>query len=187
LAGLGPALGRHTAALDGEIVAINEHERPYYLRLASRMHLKNPALLAARTKSTPVDYMVFDLLHLDGHSTRELPYVERRWLLEGLKLQAPAATVPEKERAVAEQLIEALASDFEPTRYKDEYRDQVRVLLAKKAKGKVIAPPAPPQEEPGEVIDLLAALEASVRQARQAKERSAEPHEQTGTRHRRRA
>jgi DNA end-binding protein Ku len=171
------------------------YERPYYLRPGAGAERAYRLLVEAMTAAGRVGIAKF-VMHRREYLAALRPVGELLCLeimrfadevLPAAKIEAPAAKVPEKERAVAEQLIAALASDFEPARYKDEYRDQVRDLLAKKAKGKVIAPPAPPEEEPGEVIDLLAALEASVSQARQAKERSAKPHEQTGTRHRRRA
>ena len=41
-------------------------------------------------KEQPVDYVIFDLLHLDGRRVRELPYLQRRELLEGLGLDGPA-------------------------------------------------------------------------------------------------
>ena len=50
---------------------------------------------------TPVDYMVFDLLHLDGHSTRDLPYAERRELLESLELEGPRWHTPRHRSAEA--------------------------------------------------------------------------------------
>jgi DNA end-binding protein Ku len=80
--------------------------------------------------------------------------------------EAPKQGISDKERRVAEQLISALAADFDPSAYHDEYRKRVHELLEKKAKGEVVTPPAPAVEEEGEVIDLLSALEASLSQAR---------------------
>ena len=58
------------------------------------MGLTSPAAIRARMAQTPVDYVIFDLLHLDGHSVRELPYVQRRELLEGLGLDGPRWRTP---------------------------------------------------------------------------------------------
>ncbi len=70
-----------------------------------------------------------------------------------------------KQLALAKELIDALAADFEPEKYKDEYRDSVRDLIERKAKGeKIVA--APVEFEEGKVIDLMAALEKSLNQVR---------------------
>jgi len=70
----------------------------------------------------------------------------------------------EKELEMARQLIEALAGDFEPEKFHDEYREQVNELIEKKAAGEEIV--AEPQiEEPAKVVDLMAALEESLARA----------------------
>lgn len=77
----------------------------------------------------------------------------------------------ERERAMAQQLVESLASEaFEPEKYHDEYREQLLDLIERKAAGEeIVAPPAP--EAPAKVLDLVAALEASLEKAASAKER----------------
>jgi DNA end-binding protein Ku len=69
-----------------------------------------------------------------------------------------------KELEMAHQLIEALTADFEPSKYHDEYRDQLRALIEKKAAGEEIVA-EPMVEEPAKVVDLMAALEASLARA----------------------
>jgi DNA end-binding protein Ku len=64
----------------------------------------------------------------------------------------------ERELAMARQLIDSLSSEFEPSKYRDEYRDRVLALIERKAGGEEIA--APPTEEPQPAPDLMAALEA---------------------------
>jgi len=73
----------------------------------------------------------------------------------------------ERELEMAHQLIEALSDRFEPERYRDEYRESVMDLVNAKAEGQEYAMPSP-VEEPGKVIDLMAALEASLKSARRA-------------------
>lgn len=70
-----------------------------------------------------------------------------------------------KQLDLAKQLIEELATDFDPQKYKDEYRDAVRDLIERKAKGEKIVT-APAEFEEGKVIDLKAALERSLKQVR---------------------
>jgi bifunctional non-homologous end joining protein LigD len=82
--GLGAALGDHRAVLDGEVVGLDGDGRPSFSAL-QRRGVSRP----------PVVYMIFDVLHLDGSSTRSLPYVERRRLLDELELgEGPAWRVP---------------------------------------------------------------------------------------------
>jgi DNA end-binding protein Ku len=69
--------------------------------------------------------------------------------------------VSDRELKMARQLIETLASDFEPERYKDEHRERVMELIERKAEGQEIVVEAP-SEEPARVVDLMAALEASL-------------------------
>jgi DNA end-binding protein Ku len=78
--------------------------------------------------------------------------------------------LPEKELAMAHQLIESLAADFEPEKFEDSYRLSVLELIDKKAAGETIVAPAA-LAEPDKVVDLMAALEASVAAAKQARQR----------------
>jgi len=45
-------------------------------------------------KEVPVGYVIFDLLYQDGRSTMDLPYADRRRLLEALKLKGPFWQTP---------------------------------------------------------------------------------------------
>jgi DNA end-binding protein Ku len=69
--------------------------------------------------------------------------------------------VSDREVKMAQQLIDSLSSDFDPSKYRDEYRDKVLDLIERKAQGEEIAvqPEAP---APAKVPDLMAALEASL-------------------------
>jgi DNA end-binding protein Ku len=67
----------------------------------------------------------------------------------------------DRELKMAQQLIDSLSSDFEPSKYHDEYREKVLELIEAKADGQEIAI-QPADEEPQEVPDLMAALEASL-------------------------
>ena len=62
---------------------------------------------------------------------------------------------------MAQQLIDSLSADFEPSKYHDEYREKVLELVERKAEGEEIAI-QPEAEEPTKVPDLMAALEASL-------------------------
>jgi len=66
---------------------------------------------------------------------------------------------------MAQQLIDSLSADFDPTRFKDEYRERVLDLIERKANGEEIAV-APEAEDDQPVPDLMAALEASLADVR---------------------
>jgi DNA end-binding protein Ku len=67
----------------------------------------------------------------------------------------------ERELDMARQLVNTLAGEFDPEKYRDEYREEVLALIEAKAAGEEIVAPATP-EEPAKVLDLMAALEASL-------------------------
>jgi DNA end-binding protein Ku len=72
-----------------------------------------------------------------------------------------------KEVALAGQIIDSLGSDWDPERYHDTYTDELRKLIRKRASGKkVVAESTTPAPAGAEVIDLMAALQASVDAAR---------------------
>lgn len=73
-----------------------------------------------------------------------------------------------KEAAMARQIIESLSEEFEPKKYGDRYREQLLDLIQRKAAGEQIVA-APREEEQAEVVDLMAALEASLEKAKAAK------------------
>jgi DNA end-binding protein Ku len=79
--------------------------------------------------------------------------------------------VSTKELDMARQLIASLSADFDAARFEDTYRTQVLDLIERKAAGQteIIAPPVAMEED--KVVDLMAALEASVKSAKQARQR----------------
>ena len=79
--------------------------------------------------------------------------------------------VDERETAMARQLIAALEADFEPDRYRDSYREAVLELIERKASGETTAAVASPAPASDTVVDLMAALEASVAAAKEARKR----------------
>ena len=82
-----------------------------------------------------------------------------------------AIAVDERETAMARQLIAALEADFEPDRYTDSYREALLELIERKASGDTAATVAAPAPTSDTVVDLMAALEASVAAAKEARKR----------------
>ena len=94
LHGLASALPGHDAVLDGEVVAFDEHGRPSFSVLQTRMHVVGERKVASLVGTAPLAYLIFDVLHLDGRSLRGLPWTERRAVLESLGLQGDGWQTP---------------------------------------------------------------------------------------------
>lgn len=70
--------------------------------------------------------------------------------------------VNDRELAIAGQLVESLAADFDPGKYRDSYREEVLALVERKAAGEQIAVQPEADEDEAPVPDLMAALKASL-------------------------
>jgi bifunctional non-homologous end joining protein LigD len=86
LRALGEALAPAECLLDGVVVAFDSDGRVSRAALDSRMRASDAAAGRRLATRNPVQYMVFDLLWLDGVSTMDMPYARRRELLTGLDL-----------------------------------------------------------------------------------------------------
>jgi DNA end-binding protein Ku len=75
--------------------------------------------------------------------------------------------IAEKELDMAKMLVEASSGEFEPEKYKDEYRERVLAMIEAKAAGTAFEMPV--AEEAPKVVDLMAALEASLAAAKAKK------------------
>jgi bifunctional non-homologous end joining protein LigD len=100
-------LGARRLVMDGEVVAFDDEGRPSFERLQTRMHLASDSAVRRRMRDTPVTYVIFDLLYLDGHSTMPLAYEDRRRVLEALSLEGPAWRTPAYHRGEGTALLEA--------------------------------------------------------------------------------
>jgi DNA ligase D-like protein (predicted ligase) len=108
VARLTAALGGRDAVLDGEVVAFDENGSPSFERLQGRMHLTTG--VAARARITPVVYVAFDLLWIDGESLMPLPYTERRGRLEQLGAEGPGWRVPGYSTGSGSEFLAASAA-----------------------------------------------------------------------------
>jgi DNA end-binding protein Ku len=75
--------------------------------------------------------------------------------------RADTASVSEKELKLAETLIHSLAGPFEPSRYRDTYRERLEALLEKKVQGQPVEVQQRVQR-PAEVVDIADALRKSL-------------------------
>ena len=89
-----------------------------------------------------------------------------------LDLPAEEPEIKPAERKMAEQLIEAMTGDFDPANYPDEYREALLKIIEAKVAGEETVAVAP-AEPSSNLVDLMAALEASVKAAVDARADSA--------------
>jgi DNA end-binding protein Ku len=82
--------------------------------------------------------------------------------VEGLPVRAKAS---DREVKAARQLIDSLTVDWKPQRYKDDYREKLLDVIDRKSKGKEIVVEETREKAP-EVVDLMAALEESIKAGR---------------------
>jgi len=156
-------------------------QKPYYLAPGENGAKPYQLLLDAMTRAKRVaigrfimrekEYLVA-LRPLDGvicletmHFADEVVSTHTLDLPENVKLD-------ERETKIALQLVEAMSGAFQPERYRDTYRDAVERMVKAKVEGKEIVTQPPVEEEPGEVIDLIARLEASLAEKRKRKKAS---------------
>lgn len=89
LHGIREIFGSRPAILDGEVVALDEADRPSFPLLQRRMHVQDHHAIPRLMREVPVYYILFDLLYLDGHATMHQPLWRRREMLGELTLQGP--------------------------------------------------------------------------------------------------
>ncbi|MBI2763810.1 MAG: Ku protein [Chloroflexi bacterium] len=94
--------------------------------------------------------------------------------LADLDLADDEPQIKPAEKAMAEQLIGAMTGAFDPRQYRDEYRTALMEIIESKIEGRAVVAAAP-VEESSNLIDLMAALEASVRNAKAAREAATPP------------
>jgi len=133
-----------------------------YLLLAEAMRESGRAALA-RYAARGKQYLVMLRPSHDGRALvlQQLLYADEVRALSDVPL--PDGEVREPELKLAMQLIDQIASEtFEPTQYRDEVRERIQADIERKVQGQDISQAAEPSAEPARVIDLMAALKASL-------------------------
>lgn len=74
--------GFDSLVLDGEVVAIDNTATPSFSLLQQRMHVSDRTEALRRAETVPISYAIFDVLNVNGTDTRNLPFADRRTLLE---------------------------------------------------------------------------------------------------------
>jgi bifunctional non-homologous end joining protein LigD len=94
LAGLGSAIPRKQLVLDGEIVVFGDSGWPEFEALQPRIHVRDAQQAARLAGQSPVTYLAFDLLQVDGRPLLNKEYTERRALLDELAISGPFWQAP---------------------------------------------------------------------------------------------
>lgn len=95
-------------------------------------------------------------------------------------LSPPDGEVSERELRLAEQLVEMLATSWEPDRYADEYRDELLRLIAEKAPVETAVAETETAVMPSRVEELMEALKRSVEEAKEARQDGRRSQRHTG-------
>jgi DNA end-binding protein Ku len=74
-----------------------------------------------------------------------------------------------QEQQMAESLIESMSGDFDPELYTDEYREALQKVIDAKVEGREVVEPEVAQPSTTNVVDLMAALRASVDAAKRSR------------------
>ncbi|MDQ6796838.1 MAG: Ku protein [Actinomycetota bacterium] len=147
------------------------YERPYYL-VPDKGGTKAYALLRAAMRETnkvgiarvvlrTKQYLAAIRPKGDALVLETMLFADEVVADDDLDLPRDEVEVSPREEKMARQLIDSLSSDFEPDKYRDEYRERVLKLIEQKAAGQEIVV-EDASEEPTKVVDLMAALEASL-------------------------
>ena len=124
------------ALLDGVVVAFGEDGRPDAARLEHRRAAASDSQIRRLRRTTPLTYVAFDLLHLNGEALLDRSYEERRALLDELGLEGEAWQAPayhrgdgkafaaaSRERSLAGVVAKRLASAYRPGRRSRDWRE----------------------------------------------------------------
>jgi len=157
------------------------YDKPYYLAPGERAAKPYRLLLEAMKKSGKVgiaqfvmrkkEYLAALHAHEDViclYTMRFADEVIRPDTLPGIEGDVH---LNDKELKMATELIGSLADKFDPDEFHDQYRKHVEELIERKAKGEEIVEQPEPEERPHKVINLMAALQKSLDEAKKSRRR----------------
>ena len=85
------------------------------------------------------------------------------------ELNRPKTELNDKELKMANALIESMSSDWQPEKYRDEYRDAVMEIIETKAKNKQLPPAPATSPRSTNVVDLVKVLQESINRSQSVK------------------
>jgi len=168
------------AAVKAEQISMLYYDKPYYLAPAVKASVKPYALLRDTLRDSGYVGVATVVIRTRQHLAALLPVGDAlvidllRWEhelrdTEGLDLPGDDLEelgVNDTERRLAAQLVEALVTDWDPSVYRDTYRERLVALIERKVEtGEVSAPPETPAPATPQVVDIMDLLKRSVEQA----------------------
>ena len=148
------------------------YSKPYYLEPDKNAASAYSLLCEALKKSKKVGIARY-VIHNREHIAVIKPY-KNMLMLDQLRfadeiklpkeLEIPKEKVSTKELDIAIKLIGQLTSPFDPKQYKDAYAEEIKRLIAQKAKGKKITTKPSQEPKPSKVHDIMSLLKASLDQ-----------------------
>lgn len=145
------------------------YARPYYLGPdtgAERSYFALARALAEAGKEGVARWVMRNkqyrgALRVEGEHLMLISLRAAGEVIPASELEAPRGReLDPEEVAMAERLVEAMADEFDPTRYREEYRERVLELIEAKIEGRVLEFPSPEARE--EAPSLVNALESSL-------------------------
>jgi DNA end-binding protein Ku len=138
--------------------------RPY--SLLAKVMQESSYLAVAKLTMHNREYTVLLRPHRNGLMLHTMFYQDEVRQLE--HFGEVAADLREGEIKVAQQLIEALAGKWEPSKYRDSFEENLRKMIQARLEGKEVTPVEKPRK-PAPVVDLMAALKQSLEQTQAKK------------------
>ena len=102
-------------------------------------------------------FLILELMHFAGE------------VLTPEELSRPTTALNDKELKMAQALIDSMSSDWQPEKYRDEYRNAVMELIEQKAKNKQLPAAPPPAPRSTNVVDLVKVLQESINRSKSVK------------------
>lgn len=102
-------------------------------------------------------FLVLELMHFASE------------VLKPEELNRPTTQLTDKELKMAQALIDSMSSDWEPEKYRDQYRDALMEVIESKAKNKSLPAPAPSAPRQTNVVDLVKVLQESINRSQTVK------------------
>lgn len=102
-------------------------------------------------------FLVLELMHFASE------------VLKPEELNRPTTQLTDKELKMAQALIDSMSSDWQPEKYRDQYRDAVMEMIESKAKNKQLPAAAPAAPKTTNVVDLVKVLQESINRSQTVK------------------
>jgi DNA end-binding protein Ku len=98
------------------------------------------------------------------------------------ELNRPATALSDKELKMAQTLIDSMSGEWQPEKYRDQYRDALMEIIESKAKNKELPTPAPAAPRATNVVDLVKVLQESINRSQSVRQKRAGTSVRSGVR-----